>query len=105
MINQGMDHHGFAIVHVQSPCTTYNDTFDLIKGNSKKGIEPTMWELPEDHDPADRRAAYEVIQKGGLPIGIIYQDADRPSFDQMQDKIRESTRQKSVEQLMESFLL
>ena len=105
MINQGMDHHGFAIVHVQSPCTTYNDTFDLIKGNAKKGIEPSMWELPEDHDPADRRAAYEVIQKGGLPIGVIYQDTSRTSFSQRQDQIRESTPQKSTEQLMESFLL
>ena len=105
MINQGMDHPGFAIVHVQSPCTVYNDTFELIKGNSKKGIEPTLWDLPEDHDPSDRRAAYEVIQNGGLPIGVIYQDADRPSFDQRQDKIRESTPKKTVEQLMESFLL
>ena len=105
MINQGMDHHGFAIVHVQSPCTTYNDTFDLIKGNAKKGIEPSMWELPEDHDPSDRRAAYEVIQKGGLPIGVIYQDTSRTSFSQRQDQIRESTPLKTTEQLMESFLL
>ena len=32
MIVDGMAHPGFAIVHVQSPCTTYNDTYELLRG-------------------------------------------------------------------------
>ena len=105
MIAEGMEHPGFAIVHVQSPCTTYNDTFDIIKGNPKKGIEPTMWEIPSDHDPSDRRAAYDVIQEGGLPIGIVYQDASRPTLDRRVEMIYEKVPTKSAQQLIDSFEL
>ena len=103
LIGEGMDHPGFAMVHVQSPCTTYNDTYDIIKGNQKKGIEPTMWDIPSDHDPSDRRAAYDVIQQGGLPIGVIYRDNSRLSLDQRLEQIHEKVPAKSVQQLIDSF--
>ena len=35
MILEAMAHPGFSIVHVQSPCTTYNDTYAALKGNAK----------------------------------------------------------------------
>ena len=38
LITQGMEHPGFAVVHVQSPCTTYNNTYEVLKGNPRKGI-------------------------------------------------------------------
>jgi 2-oxoglutarate ferredoxin oxidoreductase subunit beta len=71
LINQGMDHQGFAMIHVQSPCTTYNDTFEMLKGNAKKGIEPLLWDVPEDHDPSEKSAAYALLQRRGLPLGVI----------------------------------
>ena len=103
LIAQGSTHAGLAIVHVQSPCTTYYDTYDLIKGNPKKGIEPTMWDIPEDHDPSDRSAARQVIEAGGLPVGIIYQDTNRPSFDQRLAEMQERAPSKTAQQLMDSF--
>ncbi len=103
LISQGMDHPGFAIVHVQSPCTTYNDTFEIIKGNPKKGIEPSMWEIPADHDPSDRRAAYDVIQTGGLPIGVIYKDAARSPFDKRHEQMQEKAPVRTVQELLDSF--
>ena len=103
VIGEGMDHPGFAIVHVQSPCTQYNDTYDLIKGNAKKGIEPSMWEIPADHDPSDRRAAYEIIEKGGLPIGIIYKDDTRPTLDGRLTDIQSRVEARSIQQLADSF--
>jgi len=105
LIGEGMDHQGFALVHVQSPCTTYNDTYDVIKGNAKKGIEPTMWEIPADHDPSDRRAAYDIIHTGGLPIGVIYRDASRPSFDQRVEEVHGKAKPRNVQQLVDSFQL
>ena len=102
-ITEGMNHPGFSIVHVQSPCTTYNDTYEVIKGNQKKGIEPTMWQIPDDHDSSDRRAASDVIQKGGLPIGIIYHDTSRPSLDQRLEHVHEGLPGKSVQQIVDSF--
>ena len=89
LISDGTQHAGFAIVHVQSPCTTYNDTYEVIKGNAKKGIEPTIWDVPSEHDPSDRRAAYELIQAGGLPVGVIYRDTSRSSLNQRLEKIHE----------------
>ena len=81
LINQGMNHQGFSMVHVQSPCTTYNDTFEMLKGNPKKGIDPLIWDVPEDHDRSDKGAAYSLLQERGLPVGVIYEDGARPSLD------------------------
>jgi len=102
MIKAGMDHPGFAIIHVQSPCTTYNDTYEELKGNPDKGIEPQIWSVPEDHDPTDRMAAHRVINSGGVPVGLIYKQ-DRPSFHQRVQEVSEKNPQKSVEQLMAPF--
>ena len=103
LIDEGMNHHGFSIVHVQSPCTTYNDTYEVIKGNAKKGIEPTIWDVPADHDPTDRRAAYDLIAQGGLPIGVIYRDTTRPSLDQRLEQVQAKVTAKSAQQLIDSF--
>ena len=103
LINQGMDHPGFAMVHVQSPCTTYNDTFELIKGNARKGIDPLLYEVPEEHDTADRGAAYNLIQRRGVPMGVIYRDENRPSLEQRLETVRGKARERTVEELMDTF--
>ena len=103
LISQGVSHPGFAIVHVQSPCTQYNDTYEIIKGNPRQGIEPTLWEVSADHDPSDREAARGLIAKGGLPLGVIYRDTSRPSFDQMADRVREKAKAKTAEELVASY--
>lgn len=103
LINQGMDHEGFAMVHVQSPCTTYNDTFELIKGNARKGIEPLLYEVPEEHDPADRGAAYNLIQRRGVPMGVLYRDENRPSLEQRIEEVRGKARERSVAELLDTF--
>ena len=103
MIKQGMEHPGFAIVHVQSPCTTYNDTFEELKGNAKKGIDPLLWEIPAEHDASDRRAAYDVLQRKGVPVGVIYKDASRPSLEQRLGETQKKVAPKTVQQLMDTF--
>ena len=103
LINQGMEHEGFAMIHVQSPCTTYNDTFELMKGNARKGIEPLIYDVPEDHDVSDRGAAFELIHRRGVPIGVIYKDEERPSLQQRVEEIKAKAPRRSVEELMDSF--
>ena len=103
MIKQGMEHPGFAIVHVQSPCTTYNDTFEELKGNAKKGIDPLLWDIPAEHDASDRRAAYDVLQRKGVPVGVIYKDASRPSLEQRLGETQKKVAPKTVQQLMDTF--
>ena len=103
LIRQGMDHPGFAIVHVQSPCTTYNDTFELIKGDPKKGIEPSLWQIPDDHDATDRASAFGLLQRGGLPVGVVYKDEARPALDQRLQESWEKARSRTTEELMRAF--
>ena len=103
LITQGMEHEGFAMVHVQSPCTTYNDTFELIKGNPRKGIEPLLFEVPEDHDASDRGAAFSLLQRRGVPMGVLYRDEARPSLEQRMQEVRGKARQRTVEELMDTF--
>ena len=103
LIAEGMDHQGFAVVHVQSPCTTYNDTYEIIKGNPKKGIEGTMWKIEPDHDPSNRALAYNCIQEGGLPIGVIYKDAGRPSLDQRLHEIHERVPARTTQEIVDSY--
>lgn len=105
LITAGMEHPGFSIVHVQSPCTTYNDTFEILKGNSKKGIHPLLWDIPEDHDASDRVAAQEAINSGGWPVGIIYQDSDRPSFHAQDQGIKKKLKPRNAQELLDSYTI
>ncbi len=103
LITQGMEHPGFSIVHVQSPCTTYNDTFDALKGNARKGIDPTLFTVPDDHDASDRASAYGLLQQPGIPVGVVYQDNGRPSLDQQVELMWERTTERTVQSLMDAF--
>lgn len=105
LIKRGMEHDGFSIVHVASPCTTYNDTYERLKGNKAKGIEGTAWDLPGDHDPTSRSAALGVIEQGGVPLGVVYHDADRPSLDRRMAGVRERVTPKSPDALLNAFAL
>ena len=103
LINEGMNHDGMSMIHVQSPCVTYNDTFQLIKGNAKEGIAPALWDIPDDHDPSSKQAAYDLVQQGGLPVGVIYKDESRASLEGNMGSIRAKARERSIEQLMDAY--
>jgi len=103
LINEGMKYPGFAMIHVQSPCTTYNDTTDILKGNAKKGIEPIAWDIPEDHDPTDRQAAYNLLQQDGVPLGIIYQRENSESLDQRVEAMRQKANTRTLDQQLAAF--
>ena len=103
MISMAMDHPGFAVVHVQSPCTTYNDTYEQLKGNPKKGIEPMAWDIPDDHDATDRDAAFSIANSGGVPLGIMYRDESRMTFDGRMAEIAEKAKSKTAQDLVDSY--
>ena len=103
LINEGMNHEGMSMIHVQSPCVTYNDTYQLIKGNAREGIAPALWDIPEDHDYSSKQAAYDLVQQGGLPVGIIYKDESRGSLETNMNNIRSKARERTMEQLMNAY--
>lgn len=105
LISASMEHPGFSIVHVQSPCTTYNDNYAQLKGNPKLGIEPLAWNIPEDHDPTDKAAASQLVESGGIPLGLIYQNPDSVSLDQRLEEQQRKVSAKSVQDLVDSYTI
>lgn len=92
-IAAAMDHRGFSIVHVQSPCTTYNDTYEALKGNPAKGIEPAAYAVPDNHDASDLDAAMRLVRQKGIPVGLIYRN---PESVPLQDRLAEARERTKV---------
>ena len=105
LIIAAMNHPGFAVVHVQSPCTTYHNIYEQLKGNPKKGIEPMAWDLPEVYDPEDLPAAYEMVDRYGVPLGVIYRDESRPTFDARMSDIERNGKERSMQEMIDSFAI
>ncbi|GGI97552.1 2-oxoglutarate ferredoxin oxidoreductase subunit beta [Alicyclobacillus cellulosilyticus] len=71
LIQEAIQHRGFALVNVFSPCVTYNkiNTYDWYKEHIRN-----LDEIP-DYDPTDRAAAMKmVVETHGLCTGLIYKD-------------------------------
>jgi 2-oxoglutarate/2-oxoacid ferredoxin oxidoreductase subunit beta len=78
IIEQGIQHKGFSLINVYSPCVTYNkvNTYDWFK----ESITPLS--TIEDYDPHNRLLAMQTLmQHNGLVTGLIYQDKDRPAYE------------------------
>jgi 2-oxoglutarate ferredoxin oxidoreductase subunit beta len=105
LISNAMDYPGFAIVHVQSPCTTYLDTYDVLRGNAKKGIAPITYDIPEDHDPADLEAASSLAMADGIPLGLIYQAPDPVPLQERLAKSEANAKPRTAEQQLAGFAL
>lgn len=91
------------MVHVQSPCTTYNDFFMEMKGDAKNGIAPLVQPIPEEHDASNIDAAFELIQKPGVPIGVIYEDSNVATLDQKVVDMRSKARVRDADALLGDF--
>ena len=80
IIEAGMKHKGFAFINVFSPCVTFNkvNTYDWYKEN--------LVNLEEDasYDPTNRSMAMQkVMEHEGLVTGIIYQNTERESYENL----------------------
>lgn len=76
LIQKAMEHPGFALVNVFSPCVTFNkiNTYDFFKEQLVDVSEI------EDYDPTDKAKVYaKVIEYDGLLHGVIYQQ-ERPAY-------------------------
>ncbi|MFT4416934.1 2-oxoacid:ferredoxin oxidoreductase subunit beta [Fredinandcohnia humi] len=77
IIEAGINHKGFSLINVFSPCVTYNkvNTYDWFKENLTKLADI------EGYDPHNRMQAMQTLmQHNGLVTGIIYQDTEKPSY-------------------------
>jgi len=79
LYKQAIQHKGFAIVDVFSPCVTYN------KNNTYPYFKERVYKLEdENHDRSNYEAAMKKAAEWGtrIPIGVFYANADRPTYDE-----------------------
>ena len=103
MIYDGMEYPGFAVVHVQSPCTEFHDTYKELKGDPRKGIPGRAWDIPDDHDPSSIDAAASLVERGGVPLGLLYQAKQEPTLQQRIEDIDSKSSPLTVEQMVSSY--
>ncbi len=80
LIEEGLKHKGFAFINVFSPCVTFNkvNTYEWFKENIVN-----LDQFP-DYDPSDRVAAMnKIMETNGLLTGLIYQNKNRPSYEDL----------------------
>ncbi len=67
LIKAAIQHRGFALLQVFSPCVTFNDTYDHLKAIAKP--------LPAEYDPHDRIGAMKyAVDEETLWLGIYFQE-------------------------------
>ncbi|WP_019242226.1 MULTISPECIES: 2-oxoacid:ferredoxin oxidoreductase subunit beta [Bacillus] len=101
IIEAGINHKGFSLINVFSPCVTYNkiNTYDWFKENL------TKLATIEDYDPTNREQAMQTLMEhDGLVTGIIYQNNERKSYQELVPGYGEEALAKSsLELSQESF--
>ena len=82
LIVQGVRHKGFSFVHVVSPCTEFNNTFNYF--------DSAVEELPAEHDRSNMGAAIGLaLAEEKVHLGVFYQ-IDRPTFDEAAGHLAEA---------------
>jgi 2-oxoglutarate/2-oxoacid ferredoxin oxidoreductase subunit beta len=80
LIEAGINHKGFSIINVFSPCVTYNkiNTYDWFKENLTKLSDV------QGYDSSNREEAMNMLmKKDGLVTGLIYQNKEQPSYQEL----------------------
>jgi 2-oxoglutarate ferredoxin oxidoreductase subunit beta len=73
LIVQAIQHPGFALVQTMSPCPTFNNTYDLWRGD--------VVDLPADHDAGDRmQALAQAFRTDAMPVGVFHAEI-RPTLE------------------------
>ncbi len=86
IIKGGIQHRGFSLIDVFSPCVTYN--YD----NSHEFFKARVKRLEEmGHDPTDFHAAMDKAYLWGesIPIGLFWKRTDLPSLDELEPVLAE----------------
>lgn len=85
LIKKGIEHEGFALVDVFSPCVTYNkvNTYAWFKERLYNMNEPPKDLGMDPHDTSDRAAAFALTipNPDRIAYGLFYEDTDQPTYE------------------------
>jgi 2-oxoglutarate/2-oxoacid ferredoxin oxidoreductase subunit beta len=88
IIKGAIQHKGFALVDVFSPCVTYN------KDNTYQWFNPRVKILEEQgHDPTNFQKAMEKAYMWGdeIPIGLVWKRTDLPSLEELEPVLHDGS--------------
>jgi len=87
MIMEAARHRGYALVDIFQPCVSFN------RVNDYKWFEEHTYRLEEGYDPTDRQAAFaKAMETERMPLGVIYRNADRKTFEELQPAWEDDSR-------------
>jgi 2-oxoglutarate ferredoxin oxidoreductase subunit beta len=101
MVQAAVQHRGFSIVQLISPCPTFNQviTFDFMK----ERVVP----IPEDHDPTNLEAAFRLaLDTDHYYTGVFYRNDSLATMEDKLDAQRRHTmdrQPRSLEALISSL--
>jgi 2-oxoglutarate/2-oxoacid ferredoxin oxidoreductase subunit beta len=98
LVQAGVEHKGFSIIQLISPCPTFNKviTFDFMKGR----VVP----IPDDHNPEDIDAAFRLaLDKEHFYTGVFYRNDKLPTMEQKLEHQRRLTMEKQPRTLEALF--
>ncbi len=76
IIKAAIEFPGFAVVDIFTPCVVFN------KLNTYQWFKEHAYPVPEDHDPSDRVAAFELaLETERLPLGVLYRNDSRELYE------------------------
>jgi 2-oxoglutarate ferredoxin oxidoreductase subunit beta len=96
LMKGAIQHKGFALVDVFSPCVTYN------KDNTYQWFNPRVKSLEEQgHDPSDFQKALEKGYQWGeeIPIGLFWKRTDLPSLEELEPVLQDGNGPLAYRQL------
>lgn len=79
LIEQGLEHRGFSLLEVLSPCITHNkiNTYEWFR----RHID--FLEGDKEYNPADKKQARERLKRGDkIPVGLIFRE-EKPCFEEL----------------------
>jgi 2-oxoglutarate/2-oxoacid ferredoxin oxidoreductase subunit beta len=101
LIVKGIDHKGFSVIDVFSPCPTFN------KVNTFKAYREETQNVPEGHDPSDKVAALGLANsEHPLYTGVLYEETGLPSYEEALGKLHvgdESNRRKVIDSMLARY--
>jgi 2-oxoglutarate/2-oxoacid ferredoxin oxidoreductase subunit beta len=102
LIVQAIQHRGFSLVQVMSPCVTFRAKWDPFQT-----IRDRLSLIPDDHDPSDRVAAIALLDDDErIYMGVAYR-RERPTYGDLMDRVAELAKPEQappIEQVLNDFV-
>jgi 2-oxoglutarate ferredoxin oxidoreductase subunit beta len=101
ILTEAIKHRGFSIIHLLSPCVSFNKTVTV------DSLKKLVAHIPEDHDPSDLDKAFLLaLDKERLYTGIFYQH-DFPTLVEEEGELitkARSMQPKTLRSVFERFI-